>query len=61
MPNMQEYRNLNTTTPVQNDTNMVVISVPVTQGKVLAERGGKIVLADASESNISSKWLVQDF
>ncbi|MDQ0091095.1 hypothetical protein J2T12_004521 [Paenibacillus anaericanus] len=60
-PNMQEYRNLNTTTPLQDDTNMVVISVPGTQDKVLAERGGKIVLADASESNISSKWLVQDY
>ncbi|RCX20619.1 polygalacturonase [Fontibacillus phaseoli] len=60
-PEMAEPRNLNTATPVQDDTNKVTISPKGQSGKVLAEAGGKLVYADAASAKTSGEWLMQDF
>ncbi|HEY4392307.1 MAG TPA: glycosyl hydrolase family 28-related protein, partial [Paenibacillus sp.] len=60
-PNMDEERNLSTATPVQNDTNVVLIAPQGAGGKVLAEQSGKIKLINGDDANAASKWILQDF
>lgn len=55
-----ELRNNNTTTPVQNDTNIITIVPKGLTGKVLAEKEGAIVYAEASDTAAHSQWIVQD-
>ncbi len=55
-----ELRNNNTTTPIQNDTNIITIVPKGLIGKVLAEQEGALVYADASDTAAHSQWIVQD-
>ncbi|MEK3968811.1 S-layer homology domain-containing protein [Paenibacillus sp. FSL H7-0323] len=55
-----ELRNNNTTTPVQNDTNIITIVPKGMAGKVLAEKEGAVLYADASDMAAQSQWLVQE-
>jgi hypothetical protein len=55
-----ELRNNDTTTPVQNDTNMITIVPKGLTGKVLAEQEGALVYAEASNTAAHSQWIVQD-
>ncbi len=55
-----ELRNNNTTTPVQNDTNIITIVPKGLTGKVLAEQEGALVYAEPSDTAAHSQWIVQD-
>ncbi|CAH1217177.1 hypothetical protein PAECIP111892_04356 [Paenibacillus auburnensis] len=56
-----EARNRDTSTPVQNDTNIVTIVPQAPVGKVLAEQNGQAVYADATGNTTQAEWLVQDY
>ncbi|WP_405175815.1 S-layer homology domain-containing protein [Paenibacillus sp. FSL H8-0261] len=55
-----ELRNNNTTTPVQNDTNIITIVPKGLTGKVLAEQEGALVYAEASDTAAHTQWIIQD-
>ncbi|OMF89933.1 S-layer homology domain-containing protein [Paenibacillus sp. FSL R7-0273] len=55
-----EARNSDTSTPAQNDTNIVIIAPQSPAGKVLAERDGQPVYADSKDLTAKAEWLVQD-
>ncbi|KUP21693.1 glycosyl hydrolase family 28-related protein [Paenibacillus sp. DMB5] len=55
-----EARNSDTSTPVQNDTNIVRIVPQSRAGKVLAEEDGQPVYADSKDLTAKAEWLVQD-
>lgn len=56
-----EVRNSDTSTPVQDDTNVVTIVPQSPAGKVLAEKDGRPVYADSSDRSAHAEWLVQDY
>lgn len=56
-----EARNTDTSTPVQNDTNIITIVPQGMEDTVLAEEDGQLVFADASASPAQSQWQVQDY
>ncbi|MBU5671202.1 S-layer homology domain-containing protein [Paenibacillus brevis] len=60
-PPMAEERNLNTSTPIQNDTNEIYISLKTKPDKVLADQAGRLVYADAGDTAAAKSWLMQDF
>lgn len=60
-PNMDEERNLNTATPVQDDTNVIAIAPQGAGGKMLAEQSGTIQLVSGDEAHAASRWILQDF
>lgn len=55
-----EARNSDTSTPVQDDTNLVRIVPQAPAGKVLAEKDGRPVYADSKDLSAKAEWLVQD-
>lgn len=56
-----EPRNIDTATPIQNDTNIVTIVPKGQSNKVLAEKAGKVIYADPADKTASIEWLVQDY
>lgn len=60
-PSMGEERNLNTSTPIQNDTNEIYISSTTDPGKMLADQSGRLVYADNEDASAAMGWLKQDF
>ncbi|CAH0121451.1 hypothetical protein PAE9249_03980 [Paenibacillus sp. CECT 9249] len=60
-PDMDEERNLNTATPIQNDTNIVMISPQGAGGVVLAEQGGTVKLVHSDDAKGASNWMIQDY
>lgn len=55
-----EARNSDTSTPVQDDTNIVIIAPQSPAGKVLAEKDGQPVYADSKDLSAKAEWLVQE-
>ncbi|WP_052380408.1 S-layer homology domain-containing protein, partial [Paenibacillus camerounensis] len=56
-----EARNSDTSTPVQDNTNIVRIAPQSPAGKVLAEKNGQPVYADSTDFSAKAEWLVQDY
>lgn len=56
-----EPRNMDTATPILNDTNIVTIVPKGQSNKVLAEKAGKVIYADPADKTASIEWLVQDY
>ncbi|WP_052087798.1 S-layer homology domain-containing protein [Paenibacillus wynnii] len=56
-----EPRNSNTSTPAQDDTNIVTIVPKGLNGYVLAEKEGQIILAGTLDKNAKSNWRLQDY
>ena len=56
-----EPRNSDTSTPVQDDTNIVSIVPKGMNGYVLAEMGGQLILAGTKEKNAKANWRLQDY